>query len=146
MKTINLENKLILKKTECTIDEISLDLSSNPDLAQTICVTCLGLNIKCNLKGLHTLKIKETDRLLALKKELSKFNLNVKISNDSISFENDGILKSDIVIETYDDHRMAMSFACLVIKTNIIINNPEVVSKSYKSFWLDLEKIGVIIE
>jgi len=77
---------------------------------------------------------------------LSKFNLNVKISNDSISFENDGILKPDIVIETYDDHRMAMSFACLVIKTNIIINNPEVVSKSYKSFWLDLEKIGVIIE
>lgn len=146
VKTINLDNKLILKKTEYTIDEISLDLSSNPDLAQTICVTCLGLNIKCNLKGLHTLKIKETDRLLALKKELSKFNLNVKISNDSISFENDGILKPDIVIETYDDHRMAMSFACLVIKTNIIINNPEVVSKSYKSFWLDLEKIGVIIE
>ena len=146
VKTSYFDNKVILKKTESNINEFSLDLSSNPDLAQTICVTCLGLSIKCNLTGLHTLKIKETDRLLALKNELSKFNLRVKITEDSISFDNVNFLKSNVVIETYEDHRMAMSFACLAMKTNITICDSAVVSKSYKSFWLDLEKIGINLE
>ena len=137
------EKYIILKKVENNISEISLDLSPNPDLAQTICVTCLGLKMKCTLTGLHTLKIKETDRLIALKNELSKFNLNVNITSDSISFDNKSSLKSIIEINTYDDHRMAMSFACLAVKTNIIICNPSVVSKSYNSFWLDFEKIGI---
>ncbi len=79
---------LILKKIESNTEKFSFDLISNPDLAQTICVTCLGLGIKCNLTGLHTLKIKETDRLFALKNELSKFNLKVKITDHSISFDN----------------------------------------------------------
>ena len=100
--------------------------------------------MNCKLTGLHTLKIKETDRLIALKNELSKFNLNVNITSDSISFDNKSSLKSIIEINTYDDHRMAMSFACLAVKTNIIICNPSVVSKSYNSFWLDFEKIGII--
>ena len=146
VKTSYFDNKVILKKTESNINEFSMDLSSNPDLAQTICVTCLGLSIKCNLTGLHTLKIKETDRLLALKNELSKFNLRVKITEDSISFDNVNFLKSNVVIETYEDHRMAMSFACLAMKTNITICDSAVVSKSYKSFWLDLEKIGINLE
>ena len=120
-----------------------MDMSSNPDLAQTICVTCLGLGVKCYLNGLHTLKIKETDRLLALSNELCKFGLKVKITSDSISFTNKGTLMPDIMVDTYDDHRMAMSFACLAMKTNIIICNPQVVTKSYNSFWLDLEKIGI---
>jgi len=132
VKTSYFDNKVILKKTESNINEFSMDLSSNPDLAQTICVTCLGLSIKCNLTGLHTLKIKETDRLLALKNELSKFNLRVKITEDSISFDNVNFLKSNVVIETYEDHRMAMSFACLAMKTNITICDSAVVSKSYK--------------
>ncbi len=146
VKTSYFDNKVILKKTESNINEFSMDLSSNPDLAQTICVTCLGLSIKCNLTGLHTLKIKETDRLLALKNELSKFNLRVKITEDSISFDKVNFLKSNVVIETYEDHRMAMSFACLAMKTNITICDSAVVSKSYKSFWLDLEKIGINLE
>ena len=137
------EKYIILKKVGNNISEISLDLSPNPDLAQTICVTCLGLKMKCTLTGLHTLKIKETDRLIALKNELSKFNLNVNITPDSIAFDNKSSLKSIIEINTYDDHRMAMSFACLAVKTNIIICNPSVVSKSYNSFWLDFEKIGI---
>jgi len=146
VKTIYSDKMVILKKIKSNIDKFSLDLTSNPDLAQTICITCLGLNIKCNLTGLHTLKIKETDRILALKNELSKFNLKVKITDDSISFENVDFLKPNVVIETYDDHRMAMSFACLSTKTKIIIKDPKVVSKSYKSFWEDLKKIGIICE
>jgi len=143
VKTTYLDDLVILKKIESNTVKFSFDLTSNPDLAQTICVTCLGLGIRCNLIGLHTLKIKETDRLLALKSELSKFNLNVKITDDSISFDNVDFLKPNVIIETYNDHRMAMSFACLAVKTKIIIKDPKVVSKSYKSFWSDLEKIAI---
>ena len=146
VKTTYLDDLVILKKIESNTDKFSFDLTSNPDLAQTICVTCLGLGIKCNLTGLHTLKIKETDRLFALKNELSKFNLKVKITDDSISFNNVDFLKSNVVIETYDDHRMAMSFACLATKVKIIIKDPEVVSKSYNSFWSDLERIAIYSE
>ena len=145
VKTICEGQIIKLEKIKSNIDKFTYDLSSNPDLAQTISVTCLGLGYSCNLKGLHTLKIKETDRLLALRNELSKFGLKVTINEDSISFtKNKDFLKPNVVIETYDDHRMAMSFACLAIKTNIIICNPSVVTKSYKSFWSDLEKIGII--
>ena len=143
VKTTYKDDLIILKKVESNTDKFSFDLTSNPDLAQTICVTCLGLGIKCNLTGLHTLKIKETDRLLALKKELSKFNLKVIITDDSISFDNVDFLKPNVVIETYDDHRMAMSFACLATKVKIIIKDPKVVSKSYSSFWSDLERIAI---
>ena len=146
VKTTYKDDLVILKKVESNTDKFSFDLTSNPDLAQTICVTCLGLGIKCNLTGLHTLKIKETDRLLALKKELSKFNLKVVITDDSISFDNVDFLKSNVVIETYDDHRMAMSFACLATKVKIIIKDPKVVSKSYSSFWSDLERIAIYSE
>ena len=146
VKTTYKDDLVILKKVESNTDKFSFDLTSNPDLAQTICVTCLGLGIKCNLTGLHTLKIKETDRLLALKKELSKFNLKVIITDDSISFDNVDFLKSNVVIETYDDHRMAMSFACLATKVKIIIKDPKVVSKSYSSFWSDLERIAIYSE
>ena len=146
VKTTYLDDLIILKKIESNTDKFSFDLTSNPDLAQTICVTCLGLGIECNLTGLHTLKIKETDRLLALKNELSKFNLKVKITHDSISFDNVDFLKPNVEIETYDDHRMAMSFACLATKVKIIIKDPDVVSKSYSSFWLDLERIAIYSE
>jgi 3-phosphoshikimate 1-carboxyvinyltransferase len=146
VKTTYKDDLVILKKLESNTDKFSFDLTSNPDLAQTICVTCLGLGIKCNLTGLHTLKIKETDRLLALKKELSKFNLKVIITDDSISFDNVDFLKRNVVIETYDDHRMAMSFACLATKVKIIIKDPKVVSKSYSSFWSDLERIAIYSE
>ena len=146
VKTTYKDDLIILEKIESNTDKFSFDLTSNPDLAQTICVTCLGLGIKCNLTGLHTLKIKETDRLLALKKELSKFNLKVIINDDSISFDNVDFLKPNVVIETYDDHRMAMSFACLATKVKIIIKDPKVVSKSYSSFWSDFERIAIYSE
>ena len=144
VETTFLNDSIIIEKVAETKKSISLDLSSNPDLAQTICVTCLGLKVSCNLKGLHTLKIKETDRLNALKNELSKFGLDVKITSDSIKFNSHVDLIPNVEIETYDDHRMAMAFACLSVKTNIKILNSQVVSKSYPSFWSDLSKIGIV--
>ena len=144
VQTTFLNDSIIIEKVSESKKSISLDLSSNPDLAQTICVTCLGLKVSCNLNGLHTLKIKETDRLNALKNELSKFGLDVKITSDSIKFNSDVDLIPNVEIETYEDHRMAMAFACLSVKTNIKILNSQVVSKSYPSFWSDLSKIGII--
>ena len=138
------DNKIYLKKNKIVLpDSISINLENNPDLAQTIVVTCLGLGVDCDLQGLHTLKIKETDRLLALKKEIEKFDVDrVDISDQSITLKNNSDLKTGVSIDTYNDHRMAMSFAPLSLINPIIINNPEVVSKSYSNFWNDLKLLG----
>ena len=117
-------------------------MNDTPDLAQTIAVTCLGLKISCELNGLHTLKIKETDRLVALKNEISKFGAIVKITNDSLQLIAKKNLKYDVEIDTYNDHRMAMAFAPLALKNNIKIKNEKVVTKSYPTFWDDLQSIG----
>ena len=144
VETKFLNDKIYLKKNNIDLpDSISINLRDNPDLAQTIVVTCLGLGINCKLEGLHTLKLKETDRLLALKREIEKFEVDcVTISNQSITLKNNSKLKSGVSINTYDDHRMAMSFAPLSMINPIIIINPEVVSKSYLNFWNDLESLG----
>ena len=138
------DNKIHLKKNNIELpDIISINLEDNPDLAQTIIVTCLGLGVDCILKGLHTLKIKETDRLMALKKEIQKFDVDrVEVSDKSITLKNNSKLKSGITIDTYNDHRMAMSFAPLSLINPLMINNPEVVSKSYSNFWNDLKSVG----
>ena len=144
VKTTFTGNRIHLSKSNLKIEKkISLDLSNNPDLAQTIVVTCLGLGVDCDLYGLHTLKIKETDRLKALKSEIEKFGVDkIEITENSLHLENKSPLKSNISIETYDDHRMAMSFVPLSLLNPIKINDPLVVTKSYVSFWDHLEKLG----
>jgi len=144
VKTTFTGNRIHLSKSNLKIEKkISLDLSNNPDLAQTIVVTCLGLGIDCDLYGLHTLKIKETDRLKALKSEIEKFGVDkIEITENSLHLENKSPLKSNISIETYDDHRMAMSFVPLSLLNPIKINDPLVVTKSYVNFWDHLEKLG----
>lgn len=138
------EDHIILRKNKIDLPKsINLNLKDSPDLAQTIIVTCLGLGVDCKLDGLHTLKIKETDRLIALKNEIEKFNVDkVEITENSITLENNSNLKHQVIIETYNDHRMAMSFAPLSLKVPLKINNPEVVTKSYINFWNDLESLG----
>ena len=138
------DNKIHLKKVNVELPEIiSINLQDNPDLAQTIIITCLGLGVDCDLQGLHTLKIKETDRLIALKKEIEKFDVDrVEVSDQSIILKNNSKLKSNVTVDTYNDHRMAMSFAPLSLIIPIIIRNPEVVSKSYSNFWNDLKSVG----
>jgi 3-phosphoshikimate 1-carboxyvinyltransferase len=121
---------------------LNLDLNNTPDIAQTIVVTCLGLGIGCHLTGLHTLKIKETDRLEALKTELSKLGASISVTNESLTLAPSNKLNPNQNIVTYNDHRMAMAFAPLALKTNINIENAEVVSKSYPDFWNDLIKLG----
>ncbi len=119
-----------------------LDLSNSPDIAQTIAVTCFGLGISCYLTGLHTLKIKETDRLEALKTEIEKLGGNVHITEDSLKLEAQSQIKKEVTIQTYNDHRMAMAFAPLALRTSLCIADAGVVSKSYPDFWEDLLKLG----
>jgi 3-phosphoshikimate 1-carboxyvinyltransferase len=134
-------NITLIKNSNPINQNIKIDLNNAPDIAQTIAVTAFGLGIGCQLTGLHTLKIKETDRLKALKKELSKLGAAISVTNESLQLEPSNSIRPDRIIATYNDHRMAMAFAPLALKTNINIENAEVVSKSYPDFWNDLKKL-----
>ena len=139
-------SKIILKKINNTLPgSIDIDLANAPDIAQTIVVTCLGLQVQCRLTGLHTLKIKETDRLEALKSEIYKFGTDLNITNDSLSLLNPKPLESAAIVETYNDHRMAMAFAPLALLTSFSIKEAEVVSKSFPDFWKNLLELGLNI-
>ena len=117
--------------------EIQLCLNNYPDIAQTICVTASALKIPFKLTGLKTLKIKETDRLIALQNELLKIGTKTQITDESI-YSTDFIASEDFInIKTYNDHRIAMSFAPFSLIQEIKIQNPEVVEKSYPDFWRD---------
>ncbi len=121
--------------------KLEFDLVNTPDLAQTIAVTCLGLGVDCHLRGLHTLKIKETDRLVALKNELEKLGAKVLISEKDLQLFSPSIIQENCHIHTYQDHRMAMAFAPLSTLVPIYIEDEAVVSKSYPGFWLDFESL-----
>ncbi|OYX28258.1 MAG: 3-phosphoshikimate 1-carboxyvinyltransferase [Flavobacteriales bacterium 32-35-8] len=135
-------NTVTLKKESVNLEPLTLNLQNAPDIAQTIAVTCFGLGMACDLTGLHTLKIKETDRLVALKTEIEKLGGNVKITDASLHLSSSNKINKNIPIATYHDHRMAMAFAPLALKTDLIIEDANVVSKSYPTFWEDLESIG----
>ncbi|PKA82387.1 3-phosphoshikimate 1-carboxyvinyltransferase [Ulvibacter sp. MAR_2010_11] len=126
--------------------ELKLNLSNSPDIAQTIAVTCFALGISCELTGLHTLKIKETDRIAALKTELEKLGAKVHSTEDSLSISVSAKIKEHITVDTYDDHRMAMAFAPLAMKIPITIQDPNVVTKSFPKFWDALAKVGISVD
>lgn len=116
---------------------IFLNLNDCPDIAQTICVTAAALKIPFEISGLETLKIKETDRLLALQNELRKIGCETKISDDTIKSIDFFKISEEIKIKTYNDHRMAMSFAPFCLISDLTIENENVVEKSYPKFWED---------
>jgi 3-phosphoshikimate 1-carboxyvinyltransferase len=143
--TFNGNQLTLTKKTNFNYQDVTFDLNNTPDIAQTIVVTCLGLGIGCHLTGLHTLKIKETDRLKALQIELSKLGANISVTNDSLTLVATKEINPNVTIATYNDHRMAMAFAPLAFRVPIYIENAEVVSKSYPDFWEDLKSLGFTI-
>ena len=114
-----------------------MNLNDCPDIAQTICVTAAALRIPFEISGLETLKIKETDRLLALQNELRKIGIETKISDDTIKSIDFFKISEEIKIKTYNDHRMAMSFAPFCLISDLTIENENVVEKSYPKFWKD---------
>jgi len=141
VKTTFTGDTITLVKQNVNLVPLSLNLVNSPDLAQTVAVTCFGLGIACDLTGLHTLKIKETDRLIALKNELEKLGADIEVSNDSLHLKSTNKINNNIAIETYEDHRMAMAFAPLSLVVPITINDAEVVTKSYPNFWEDFESV-----
>ncbi|MFS4456516.1 3-phosphoshikimate 1-carboxyvinyltransferase [Maribacter sp. 2304DJ31-5] len=141
------KNSIKLKKVSSSYPEVlKIDLANAPDIAQTIAVTCFGLGIGCYLIGLHTLKIKETDRLEALDVELKKLGANISVTDKSLELFPTNNIREDVVIDTYNDHRMAMAFAPLALRTGIIINDAEVVSKSYPDFWDDIKSLKIKVK
>ena len=135
------QDKITLEKEKTALVPLKLDLSDSPDLAQTIAVTCFGMGMACDLTGLHTLKIKETDRLVALKNEIEKLGGEVEITQETLHLKSSAKIIENVIIKTYDDHRMAMAFAPLATKVSIQIEEANVVSKSYPTFWDDFKKV-----
>ncbi|MBX3163265.1 MAG: 3-phosphoshikimate 1-carboxyvinyltransferase [Bacteroidetes bacterium] len=142
--TVFKENSVLLscnKKSD--LKGFNFDFTDCPDIAQTLAVTCFTLNIPATLTGLQTLKVKETDRIFALKTELEKLGAKVIATENSLQLQPTTKFPAEAIIETYNDHRMAMSFAPLAfVIPKLNIKNPEVVSKSYPAFWEDLKTVG----
>ncbi|MEN8788194.1 MAG: 3-phosphoshikimate 1-carboxyvinyltransferase [Flavobacteriaceae bacterium] len=144
VSTVFEDHGIVLKKDSNPIKEnFSYNLVNAPDLAQTIAVSCFGLGLGCDLTGLHTLKIKETDRLEALKTELTKLGASIETTDDRLILSPGGAPKSDVIIDTYHDHRMAMAFAPLAMRVQLCIEDAGVVSKSYPDFWDDVKCLGI---
>ena len=125
----------------------SWDFTHCPDLAQTVAVTCAILGQNALFTGLESLRIKETDRILALQQELEKFHAELReISPDTFQVIPSVTMPRRVQIHTYEDHRMAMAFMPLVTKTELWIEDPEVVNKSYPSFWKQVDQAGIYQE
>ena len=138
-----------LTRHNCMLNRLDYDFINQPDLAQALIAACPVLGIPFHFTGLGSLKIKETDRIVAMKTEMAKLGFVLHETNDSeLSWDGERCEPAEQpTIDTYEDHRMAMSFAPLAIKLGKIrINNPEVVSKSYPHYWEDLRKAGFQIE
>ena len=137
------DGKVILEKVSGPMSQtLSYDLKDAPDIAQTIAVTAAGLHVDCFLTGLHTLPIKETDRLASMKCELEKVGASVNIDAESLRVFGQKAKLQSASIATYNDHRMAMAFAPLAILIPLTIEESFVVEKSYPDFWKDLSSIG----
>lgn len=149
VETVYGDKAVTLKKTGNSVKRLDYDFINEPDLAQTFVVTCALMNIPFRFSGLQSLKIKETDRMAALIKEMGKLGYVLRETEQSVlSWEGERCeMNADVAIDTYEDHRMAMAFApvCMVM-SEVRINNPQVVSKSYPRYWDDLKKAGFIIK
>jgi 3-phosphoshikimate 1-carboxyvinyltransferase len=135
-------NTVHLHKSGASKEAVTYDLRDAPDIAQTIAVTAAGLGMHCTMTGLHTLPIKETDRLAAMKAELEKCAVQVTITNESLEVHSRKDALVSATISTYNDHRMAMAFAPLALLVPLTVEDPMVVEKSYPDFWKDLESLG----
>lgn len=143
------QNEVVITKTEKNITQpFRYNFTHCPDIAQTLACTCLGLNIPFYFTGLKTLKFKETDRITALQNEFKKFGRELEVTDDEIKFivhHSSFTAQRQLTVSTYHDHRMAMAFAplCVVCK-DLVIEQAEVVSKSYPNYWRALEQLGIV--
>ena len=145
VETVYAGQTVTLQKTGRTAERMEYDFIGQPDLAQTFVVTCALMGVPFRFSGLQSLKIKETDRIAALIKEMGKLGYVIREEEGSIlSWDGERCERTDEPVDTYEDHRMAMAFApaCLVLTRGVRINNPEVVAKSYPAYWDTLRTAG----
>ena len=138
-----------LKKSGRCVPRLEYDFVNSPDLAQTFVATCCALGVPFRFTGLQTLKIKETDRIQALKTEMAKLGYVISdVNGCELLWNGDKTPTAGPVpcIDTYADHRMALAFAPLALRMPIVINNPKVVTKSYPQFWDHLRQAGFLVE
>mgnify|MGYP000865636082 FL=1 len=137
-----------LKAMRSMLPKLDFDFSGQPDLTQTLVVTCAAMNIPFHFTRLATLRIKESDRIEVLKREMRKLGFVIREENNSeLLWDGERCEATMEPIDTYEDHRMAMAFAPAAVKfPGLRINNPEVVTKSYPNFWKDLQQAGFKIE
>lgn len=152
VRTRFIDDGIVLTKKGDCVSYLEYDFLEMPDLAQTFVVTCCMLGVPFHFRGLQSLKIKETDRIVALQRELAKLGFKIESRNDcellwdGSRCEDTENIDAPVVIDTYEDHRMAMAFAPVALKKgSVLINEPQVVSKSYPRYWLDLESVGMEI-
>ena len=136
--------KVTLKKLRTRLPKLEYDFVNSPDLAQTLVVTCAMMGVPFYFKGLSSLRIKETDRIEALKKEMAKLGFVLReMGEGELAWDGMRCRPSDEAIDTYEDHRMALAFAPVaLVNKEVKINQPGVVSKSYPQFWSDLRQSG----
>ncbi|MBQ2362272.1 MAG: 3-phosphoshikimate 1-carboxyvinyltransferase [Bacteroidaceae bacterium] len=152
VETVMEQGRVLIRKSGRTVETCEWNMLAQPDLAQTIVVTCCMKGVHFRISGLQTLRIKETDRIAALQKELLKYGFVLTAEGDDVlqwngEMSGQPVVPEHVSIDTYDDHRMAMAFAPIaLVKGSVVINNPEVVSKSYPSFWEDMKSAGFNIE
>lgn len=148
VKTEYISDGIRITKNRIKDEHFGFDFSDCPDIAQTVAVVVSALSIPALFNGLHTLRIKETDRIQALKNELKKIGTEIDILNDnSVKISPQPIPQLPVTFSTYEDHRMAMAFSALALKLNeITIEHPEVVNKSYPNFWNDLKSLGFVVK
>lgn len=142
------ENGINISKKGKAVKEFSYNFSDNPDIAPTVIVTCAALGINATFTGINHLRLKESDRIEGIKTELAKIGVRFKKNGNSfvLTHENELNTIEEIDFDTYNDHRMAMSFAPLSLLINTVkINNPGVIRKSYPGFWKDLKKSGISV-
>lgn len=144
LTTFNSKGVSISKSPTCQkLEHFEYDFTAFPDLAQAVASTCVALQIPFKLKGLSTLKIKETDRIEALKKEFFKFGVELQADDQSLWCQSIEMSAPRTSLNTHKDHRMAMCLAPMsLMAENVCIEDPAVVSKSYPTFWKDLERVG----
>lgn len=147
VKTEFINDKIILSKIKNhkAPKYFEIDLNDCPDIAQTLIISCAALKVKTKITGLQTLKIKETDRLIAMRNELKKIGVDTELTNNSIEIKS-FFTGNNQAIKTYNDHRMALSFATFGTIQSIDIQNENVVIKSYPNFWKDMIKVGFKVD
>ena len=152
VETVMEHGRVLIRKSGRRVETCEWNMLAQPDLAQTIVVTCCMKGVHFRISGLQTLRIKETDRIAALQKELLKYGFVLTAEGDDVlqwkgEMSGQPVVPEHVSIDTYDDHRMAMAFAPIaLVRGSVVINNPEVVSKSYPSFWEDMKSAGFNIE